>query len=105
MPTRTPKFKPHAIVLVVPPQRGQIHCAATVGTRCLRIELTGDSFTFLRQALTKLRDLHPFWKVKVYGVCVNMRPDFCIEADLEGNIVAIHDSPKHCPIAYLETIH
>jgi hypothetical protein len=100
-----PRFTPHAVVLVQPPPLGQIHCSAAVGTSCLRIDLAGNSFTYLRQAMSKLADLHPFWRTKAYGLAIVMKPDFCVEHDLEGRVVAIHDTPAICPIAYMATVH
>jgi hypothetical protein len=97
-------WKPHAVVLVERPPIGQIHVACAVGTACLRIELKGNSHTYLRQALAGLGRVHSFWKVT--GVVVNYTADgFSIRYGVDGLPVETMDEPATVPVVYLEPIH
>lgn len=94
---RLAQFKPHAVVLTEHPTC--VWMAAVIGAECLRIELKGNAHTWLRQSLAAIKHVHPFWKPT--GVVVNMRRDFAVEADLQGNVRAVHDQARGPTVAYL----
>jgi hypothetical protein len=98
---RLDRWKPHAIVLIHTPT--SIWMSHIIGMSSLRIELSGNPHTYLREALAKLSEVHPHFTPR--GLVIMMKPDFCIEYDLEGRVVAIDDIPRQLPVTYLETIH
>jgi hypothetical protein len=100
---RLARYVPHAIVLVERPPVGQIHVACAVGTGCLRIKLTGNPHTFVRQALAGLRRVHSFWKIT--GVCINFANGFSIRYSVDGEPVETMDQAATVPHVYLETLH
>jgi hypothetical protein len=102
MPRLAP-FRAHAIVQVEAPPVGQTHVACAIGTECLRLELSGNSFTWLRQALDHLHRVHPFWKIK--GVTINMRPNFSVSYTRDGEVIEVKDTPAVVPIVWSATVH
>jgi hypothetical protein len=94
------KFTPFAVVLINTPT--SIWMAHVIGVDSLRIELSGNPHTWLRQALAKVADVHPHYKPR--GLCINMQPKFCVESDLQGRVIATHETMQ-VPVTYLHTLH
>jgi hypothetical protein len=98
---RIARWKPHAIVLIHTPT--SIWMSHIIGMASLRIELSGNPHTYLRQALAGLRHVHPHYKPR--GLVIMMKPDCGIEYDLDGCVVAIHETAGQVPVTYMETVH